>query len=165
MKAILFFLTTCALAFSNICQADDLPLITRARGAGFQTCLKELKVAAESHLKDSTHTSHGLWTAGNTDQTMYSAVAVKHYTDTDSHISVVAGQTANGKCFTETQETMLVSTPCEELRKDIKDKNSEQKFGDNSTMATLAEEGPYVYFTSVQGGKSCLYTIRKQTLK
>jgi hypothetical protein len=165
MKKLLSSLFVVSCFFGTVSQAQDLPSVVQAREAGFTTCLKMFKVASERVLKGSGHTSHGVWQGENPDKNLFTAFSVKQYADGDSHISVVAGQSEKGDCFSESRETIFIPSPCQELRDSIKDKSKETVFGENSILATLAAGGPYMYLTPLQGGKACLYTMRTVVFK
>ncbi|WP_172649446.1 hypothetical protein [Thiolapillus brandeum] len=142
--------------------ADEVSSYQTARKQGVKTCLEKVKEVGNFLVGDHNHASHDVWNTVDTDKRMFSSFLVKEYSDGDTHISMIVGPDATGKCFAEYNETTFWSKSCSIIREEV---FSEFKFAGSMKEATIVlknkEDSVNAYLTPQSNGNACLSTRRE----
>ncbi|KKN43128.1 hypothetical protein LCGC14_0706300 [marine sediment metagenome] len=112
------FICLAMLTFVSAQAKSENSIVNLAKKNGFHTCLPQLKISSEFIINDKVHSTHSFWNQEDPDNSTYSSLSVKDYSDGDSHVIVAAAQTSSGKCDTFYVETFVLTKSCTVAREE-----------------------------------------------
>lgn len=165
MRKFFFYFVITVSAVSPVATAGNLPLET-AREAGVESCIGAIEAVTNAVLQGAQeHAAHSLWNNEEVDSRPYTAFIVKdNGSGFYTHISMMAGKDASGKCFAEYNHLMVLPGSCSALEGQVRNGGQEaQQIGllGGKTIVMRDNMDKLLYLTPQDNDRQCLLQIRE----
>ncbi len=151
------------LLVSPVIQANDsVAVSTGMQGISTDACQQAVKTVEAAHFVDVPIRTHPIVDTTSPTTHSFSALIVVDYRGDDSHITLTASPTADGKCDVVYMENFAFPEPCPIAREELFKKWHFIGKMKNTQVYTFRRDKQLFGYLTDQGlGKFCLVTKRK----